>query len=54
MHPLRSEVHKKNSENFGLTLGTFDVMTKRVVSSEALVKKLEYTFLYPNPLDMWK
>jgi hypothetical protein len=53
-HPLRSEVHKKNSKDFGLTLGTFEGMTKRKVSSEALIKKLNYSFLYPNPLDMWK
>ena len=53
MHPLRSDVHKKNSKDFGLTLGTFEGITKRVVSSEALVKKLNYTFLYPNPLKFW-
>ena len=53
-HPLRSEVHKKNAQDFGLTLGTFEGMTKRVVLSEALVKKLNYSFLYPNPIDMWK
>ena len=52
-HPLRSEVHKKNSENFGFTLGTFEGMTKRKVLSEALVKRLNYTFLYPNPLEFW-
>jgi len=52
-HPLRSEVHKKNSENFGLTLGTFVGMTKRKVLSEALVKRLNYSFLYPNPLEFW-
>ncbi|MCW8895442.1 MAG: hypothetical protein OQK48_02665 [Sulfurimonas sp.] len=54
MHPLRSEVHKKNSEDFGLTLGTFEGMTKRIVLCDALVKKLNYSFLYPDPLDMWK
>ncbi|MCF6309703.1 MAG: hypothetical protein L3J19_04385 [Sulfurimonas sp.] len=53
-HPLRSEVHKKNSKDFGLTLGTFDGITRRIVLSEALVKKLNYSFVYPNPLDMWK
>jgi len=52
-HPLRSEVHKKNSEKFSLTLGTFEGMTKRKVLSEALVKRLNYSFLYPNPLEFW-
>lgn len=53
-HPLRSEVHKKNSEDFGFALGTFKGMTKRRVLSEALSKDLNYTFLYPNPLEMWR
>lgn len=52
-HPLRSEVHKKNSKEFSLTLGTFEGMTKRKVLSDALVKKLDYTFKYPNPLGFW-
>jgi len=52
-HPLRSEVHKKNSENFGLRLGIFEGMTKRVVLSRALVERLDYTFLYSNPLEFW-
>ncbi len=52
-HPLRSEVHKKNREAMGLELGTFNGMTKREVVSDALVKKLNYTFLYPDPLGFW-
>jgi len=53
MHPLRSEVHKKNSEKFAPSLGSFEGMTKRVVSSDTLVKSLDYTFLYPDPLEFW-
>ena len=52
-YPLRSQVHKKNSECFGFKLGTFSKMTKRKVLSKRLIKELEYKFLYPNPLDFW-
>jgi len=53
LHPLRSEVHKKNSEKFGFKLGTFEGRTRRVVSSKALVEKLDYIFLYSDPLEFW-
>lgn len=52
-HPLRSEIHKKNSKDFGFTLGNFDGMTKRRVLSKKIIKELDYTFLHPNPLDFW-
>jgi len=52
-YPLRSEVHKKNREAIGLELGKFDGMTYRKVLSNALIKKLNYTFLHPNPLNFW-
>lgn len=52
-HPLRSEVHKKNSEDFGFMLGKFEGMTKRRVLSKKIVKELNYTFLHPNPLEFW-
>ncbi len=52
-HPLRSEIHQKNSEDFGFALGTFEGMTKREVISDKLVKDLDYTFLHPNPLNFW-
>ncbi|QFR44068.1 hypothetical protein [Sulfurimonas xiamenensis] len=52
-HPLRSEIHKKNSKNFGFELGVFEGMTKRRVLSHKLIKDLNYTFLYPNPLNFW-
>ncbi|WP_373035610.1 hypothetical protein [Sulfurimonas sp.] len=52
-HPLRSKVHKKNSEKFGFELGSFEGRTNRVVLSDAVVKKLGYTFLHPDPLEFW-
>ncbi len=52
-HPLRSDVHKKNAQKFGMKLGTFEGMTKKVISSEALIKRLGYSFLYPDPLEFW-
>jgi nucleoside-diphosphate-sugar epimerase len=53
LHPLRSKIHKKNSEDFGFILGSFEGMTKRRVLSQRLVKELNYTFLHPNPLEFW-
>ena len=53
LHPLRSQVHKKNSEIFGFEVGTFEGKTHRIVSSDAIVKKLDYAFIYPNPLEFW-
>ncbi len=52
-HPLRSEVHKKNSEKFGFELGTFEGRTNRVINSDAIQEKLSYSFIYPNPLEFW-
>ncbi|WP_415397278.1 hypothetical protein [Sulfurimonas sp. CS5] len=54
LHPLRSEVHKKNCKIFNLELGTFEGRTYRVVSSEKIIKRLNYTFLHPNPLKFWE
>ena len=53
IHPLRSEVHKQNSMDFGFELGSFSGMTNRVVSSRKLIKELNYSFLHPNPLEFW-
>jgi hypothetical protein len=52
-HPLRSDVHKNNAKKFGFTLGTFEGMTHRRVSSKRLLKDLDYKFLYPDPLEFW-
>jgi nucleoside-diphosphate-sugar epimerase len=52
-HPLRSQVHKRNSEKFGFELGNFEGRTKRIVYSDAIVKKLNYTFVHPDPLEFW-
>lgn len=53
LHPLRSEVHKKNSEKFGFVLGEFEAKISKVVKSEKIVKELGYDFIYPNPLTFW-
>lgn len=53
LHPLRSEVHKKNSKKFNLELGTFEGKSSRLVLSDKLVQELTYEFIYPNPLDYW-
>lgn len=53
-HPLRSEVHKKNSMDFGFELGSFDGMKHTKVSSDKIIDELDYTFLYPDPIYMWK
>jgi hypothetical protein len=52
-HPLRSQVHKKNRQKLGLELGNFEGETKREVLSDSLVQKLNYIFLYPDPLEFW-
>ncbi|WP_294960371.1 hypothetical protein [Sulfurimonas sp.] len=52
-HPLRSQVHKKNCEAFGLELATFEGRTNRVVCSKKILKELDYTFLHPDPLEFW-
>jgi len=52
-HPLRSEVHAKNSEVFGFERGKFVGKTDRVVSSAKVMKKLNYDFIHPDPLAFW-
>lgn len=54
IHPLRSEVHKKNSKEFGFELGSFDGMKHTKVSSKKIIDELDYSFLYPDPIYMWK
>lgn len=53
IHPLRSEIHKKNSKDFGFELGSFSGMVNRTVSSQKLIKELNYNFLHPDPLEFW-
>jgi len=52
-HPLRSEVHESNAKKFGFSVGTFEGMTYRKVSSKKLLEDLDYKFLHPNPLEFW-
>lgn len=53
LHPLRSEVHQKNSKAFGFEPGRFEGKSKRIVSSAKLIKKLDYDFIHPDPLAFW-
>jgi hypothetical protein len=52
-HPLRSQVHRKNSEAFGFERGKFEVETDRIVSSAKVIKRLDYDFIHPDPLTFW-
>lgn len=52
-HPLRSDIHKKNSLSFGFELGRFEKKSSRIVSSQKIIDKLNYTFLHPDPLKFW-
>ena len=52
-HPLRSQVHKKNSENFGFELGSFKGLSHRVVNPDKVIQTLKYEFIHSNPLEFW-
>lgn len=53
LHPSRQEIHRKNSQKAGSEIGKFEGFSKRRVSSEKVIKELDYTFLHPNPLEFW-
>lgn len=53
LHPLRSQVHQKNSKDFGFELGRFEGKTDRIVSSAKVIKQLNYDFIHPDPLEFW-
>jgi len=53
-HPLRSEVHCKNAQDFSYEVGSFKGMSQRTVTSKKIMQTLEYTFIYPNPLHFWE
>jgi hypothetical protein len=52
-HPLRSQVHIKNSEKLGFELGSFEGISHRVVNGGKIIKTLEYKFIHPDPLEFW-
>ncbi len=52
-HPLRSQVHEHNAKAFGFERGNFKGESKRIVSSEKLIKRLSYQFIHPDPLLFW-
>jgi len=53
LHPSRQEIHIKNSQRAGSEIGKFNGFSKRRVSSDKVIKELDYTFLHPNPLEFW-
>lgn len=53
-HPSREEVYRRNSKDFGLDLPQFiDSSEKsyKIVNGDKLMKRLTYSFLYPDPLE---
>ena len=52
-HPLRSQVHAKNSEAFGFERGKFEGKTNRIVNSAKVITRLDYDFIHPDPLAFW-
>ena len=53
LHPSRQEIHRKNSQKAGSEIGKFEGFSKRRVSSDKMIKELNYTFLHPDPLEFW-
>jgi len=53
LHPLRSDIHKKNSLAFGFDLGTFKGQSNRIINSKKITTLLKYSFLHPDPLKFW-
>ncbi len=52
-HPMRYDIHKKNSKIFRFEPGVFKGVTKRRVLSHKLTEELNYTFLHPDPINFW-
>lgn len=53
-HPSRQQMYEQNAEAFGFQAPTFkDTPAEeyKIVSPEKLLKELQYTFHYPNPLE---
>lgn len=53
-HPTREEVYRKNAQDFDLELPKFaenSEISYKIVNSEKLIKRLNYSFIYPNPLE---
>lgn len=53
-HPSRQQVYEQNAEEFGFNAPTFKETPAeeyKIVSPGKLLKELQYTFRYPNPLE---
>jgi len=53
-HPPRKTLYQSAARHYNVEPPTFDIKSEsknRVISNEKLKKELDYTFMYPNPLD---
>jgi len=53
-HPPRKTLYQSAADHFGVEPPSFDESTKsvnRIISNEKLKEELDYSFIYPNPLD---
>lgn len=53
-HPPRKTLYQSAAEHYGVEPPTFDSESEsvnRVISNEKLKRDLDYSFIYPNPLD---
>lgn len=53
-HPVRRDIYLKNASEFGWEAPTFkegEMPPYKVVNSDKLIKALQYSFQYSNPLD---
>jgi nucleoside-diphosphate-sugar epimerase len=55
IHPIRKEIYLKNCEEFGFATPIFEEPAEeipfKIISSQKLISKTGYEFLYANPLD---
>ena len=55
IHPNRKEFYKKEADHSGVKLDDFDEFVEtdyKLVSNKKLKDKLNYSFKYPNPLEI--
>jgi nucleoside-diphosphate-sugar epimerase len=53
-HPIRKEIYIKNASEFGWEAPTFkeeNVPNYKVVNGEKVIRELNYSFIYPDPLN---
>lgn len=55
-HPLRQEVYNRHAKLFGFVAPEFvmeDEVKYKIVDSNRIIKKLNYNFIYPDPLSFF-